>query len=361
MNLNILKLKNSIKLYISILALFALACSNSSKPVSVSSYSLIKPELHLGEYLQVENEDSLITVQRIDHRDNLVRVKPSTGEIQTLDETETRLRELKLSAGRIIYRAETSLRYYINKDVKTLQIPGNLEVSKLTSFLWKPKVELGRITFVTTKNQSKWATLNNDGIITHIGDLPGEVRSNLQDGLSNELLLFQTHQDLQLGIFKSDLSGLGFQYKIESGLVGSYAAMKFHRNELHIAYLDETDGTLKLAKAYNYYQHFVISRIDGKPHDDYLGMDIALFSDNDSVGILYLDAWNLKLRMARYIKGQWLAQQLPIDGAVGFYSQVLSIKDGNLKFAFHNFRSDDDLGNSTFEDLAVTTIQLINK
>jgi len=62
--------------------------------------------------------------------------------------------------------------------------------------------------------------------------------------------------------------------------------------------------------------------------------------------------------MARMKNGKWSAQELLIKGAVGFYTQVLSVKDNLLTIALHNFRSDYFNEDSTFEDLAVAKIRL---
>ena len=55
---------------------------------------------------------------------------------------------------------------------------------------------------------------------------------------------------------------------------------------------------------------------------------------------------------------KWSSQELPISGAVGFYTQVLEATEKELKIAFHNFRSDYRKDVSTFEDLAIAVIRL---
>jgi hypothetical protein len=87
-------------------------------------------------------------------------------------------------------------------------------------------------------------------------------------------------------------------------------------------------------------------------------MDIAVFDDGDHPGFIYLDAWALKIRMARFTRGQWASEELDAKGALGFYSRILEVTERKLKIAFHSFRTDHADRHQSFEDLIIADVVL---
>jgi len=145
--------------------------------------------------------------------------------------------------------------------------------------------------------------------------------------------------------------------QIEKGIVGSYARFKELNGQWYLAYFDETLGILKMATMTS--EGLKIETVDGDPFKTYRGMDIAIFRGlNGNPGILYLDAWTLKLRMAQKTSSGWSSEVLPFDGALGFYTQVLEESDRRIRIAFHSFRTDHPDRRQSFENLMIADINL---
>jgi len=51
-------------------------------------------------------------------------------------------------------------------------------------------------------------------------------------------------------------------------------------------------------------------------------------------------------------------QELNVPGFVGFYTQILQVKDAKLQLAFHNFRTSNADHSQTFKDLAILELDL---
>src|SRR5665213_157134 len=80
------------------------ACSNSSGPVL--NYQLLLKQYHLGEYLQVENSHSMISVNRSEERSGLVRIHLPENELTVLDGSAKEARDILISGGKIAYRVD---------------------------------------------------------------------------------------------------------------------------------------------------------------------------------------------------------------------------------------------------------------
>lgn len=327
-------------------AILASSCTTSQSPVQ--KYQVIRKDLHLGEYLQIENPNSLITVNRSAENPGLVRVNLSSQEISVLDSSAREARDLRLANDKIAYRVGSELRLWIGTPVSLAT-----NAQKLRTFHWLR--DFGRLTYETLSGESRWMSIRADGKIISEGPLPGSGRSALVFK-DREQLIFDSGAGLSIGFFGNENEGILEHSSIEAGVQGDYVAAKVIGETLFVAYLDGTQGVLRLAKKVG--KDFAIETIDGNPGKTYRGMDIALFEDNGQVGLVYLDAWALKICWARLRGGVWVTEQLPIQGAVGFYNQILEQTPTSLTIAFHNFRSLLDNYEQSFEDLAVLKLAL---
>jgi len=246
------------------------ACTSGQEPI-LHSYEVIRRDDHLGEYLQVESPNSLITVNRKGVIKGLVRVNIKTQEIQTINPLATEARDLLFRSGKLIYRIDEQVHFRNNE--QHVELP--LKAKKVRTFIWK--TGYGRITYEDHYGISHWATLYEDGRLLATGELPGSGRSSLINSDEKELLVYQNDRGFSLGLFKDELSGLEKSFTIENGKLGSFAQMTLTKEGILIAYLDESKGVLKTALVTNNYSTFDIRLVDGTPNETFIGMDIAFF------------------------------------------------------------------------------------
>jgi hypothetical protein len=328
-------------------ALLLLSCSESKGPIV--DYHLVRRELHLGEYLKVENACSIITANRSEDLGGLVRVNVCTNEMTPLDASAREARDIFLSAGKIIYRVGSEVRLW-NETSRSILT----SVQKVRSFLWSK--DHGRVTYETDKGEARWVSVKDDGKIIADGPLPGSGRATFLRG-DRESLIFVSADGLSIGNFGNESEGIVDQSLIEKGLTGEYVTARTIGNALYVAYFDDQAGVLKIAKK-TPTDNFSVQVVDGEPGKTYIGMDIAIFNDHGDPGLVYLDAWALKARWARMKDGHWVTEQLDVKGAVGFYNQVLEEADGSVTIALHNFRSQIENYQQTFENLAVLKLSI---
>ena len=341
------------KTFFIIFCVLWLSACESQSVSSLSQYQLIHPELSLGEYLQVKNASELITVNRSSQQSGLVKIKLPSHEITVLDATASEARDIKISQDQIAYRVDQELRWLPQMEAARY-ISLSQKISKLRSF------NGDLLCYEDDKSLPKWMRIDNQGNILASGDLPGSVRGS---AIHNDLLylVYQNSYGLFFAEFPSHASEVKNPILVEAAgeeeNVGSYAAMRFFGPEVNIAYLAENTGQFKVARKNSTQNQFSIEVVDGIANENFRGMDIAIFNDRGKAGFLYLDAWEFKLRWARQQKGKWVSHQLPIQGAVGFYNQIISENPNEIFIGFHNFRSQNG-DESTYLNLATAKLSL---
>jgi hypothetical protein len=297
----------------------------------------------------VENSDSIITVNRSSSQPGLVRIQPSTDMMTVLDSSAQEAREIFAKDSRIAYRVGTEIRLLINQKVITLLT----NAKKLRTF--ESLKTFCRITFENQSGEVRTISFKDDGKITFDSPFPGMPRSTFTKD-EKEFVVFQTSAGLFLGRFGSETESLVEQWTIEKGSGGEYVAARYFGDQLFVAYFDELLGVLKLALSSNSPISFSVELVDGTPGETYRGHDIAMFAGKERPGLVYLDARALKTRYARYVNSHWESSQLPIQGAVGFYNQILKEESGSVRVASHNFRSQLQDFKQSFENLALYTL-----
>ncbi len=326
-------------------------CGCSNDISGINNYKLIRPELHLGEYVQVMSSDTVVTVSRNGSAETLglVSVNLISSELTVLDKEASEARDILTSHGIIAYRIGTQLRLF-DKIVKPL----SLEADRLRTFSWFGT--WGRITFDSINRKSEWATIKDDGTIIASGVLRGSARNSIVRD-NREMIFQQTN----LGLFMSNFDGsekgsTEDQLLIPGPSQGAYVSSLLIGETLYIASFDENEGALVLATKAAGVKIPTIETIESAPAKTYRGLDVTLFNDQGKPGLLYLDGWALRLRMARLNDKVWATQELPFKGATGFYPKVVSQNGAKLKIVFHNFRTSITSLNQSFEDLVYAEI-----
>ena len=334
------------------LSIFLNACSSGSSVLK--SYKVVLPGNHSGEYLQAETSNTVITVNRGDSEiKGLVRVHLDSDLVEAINADAKEAREIKLSAGQIAFRLDKNIRLVSGGRTETV-----VETAQaLRHFKWSTETHSGRLYFDDVSGTSFVMTVNDRFQVESKVALPGSVRAVTGDATGADHILYQTPAGLWWGRVTGDTRSLENIEPILPNVQSDYAFAAFYSEGLFIAYLDKNEGVLHLFKRSTDGETSQ-TVIDGTPLKTYRGMDITAFDDGGHPGWLYLDAWALKLRMARLQDGEWKSQEIPVKGAVGFYTQVLEKKDKALKVAFHNFRTEHDDHSQTFENLAVAEINL---
>ncbi|MDB5036897.1 MAG: hypothetical protein JWQ35_425 [Bacteriovoracaceae bacterium] len=326
-----------------------ISCTSSSS--SVSEYNLPLKPYKLGEYLQVENANSLITVNRSDEQTGLVRIELSTETLSVLDPSAKEARDIHMSSGKITYRVDQEIRLWNNKPISLMG-----GVSRLRTFNWMKT--FGRITYENLKLESRSLTFREDGKVISDSEIPGSGRAELAFASHPDCLVFQNSEGLFWGYFGNESEGIKESWPIEKGKAGAYVTAREVNGTLSVAYFDDDAGILKLAKKSNLAETFATDVVDGTSGQTYRGMDIAIFNDHGEPGLIYLDGWALKTRLARFFNGKWKSIELPLRGAVGFYNQIIAENDETITIGSHNFRTQIDDYHQIFENLATFKLDI---
>lgn len=327
----------------------AFAGCSSSAPQS-DHYRLIQSDLHIGEYVQVYDPETVVTVSRKGATTGLVAINIESEDLKVLDATASEARDIKTSRGKIAYRVGKELRFYHDKPIVIA-----VEIEKLRTFKWHD--DYGRITADNNNKKGIWITFRLDGSIISTGLIKGSARASVSDSAS-ELVFTQTNQGLMWHRFESsDRSYQSEGFVIEGKGHGAYVAARFIASKLYVASFDELSGTLKVAERSKSGENFNISDVDGTPSKSYRGLDIAIFDDRSHAGLIYLDGWALKPRLAIFRNNKWTSRELNFKGATGFYTQIFRESEDTISIVFHNFRSTTDGIVQSFEDLAFAVIE----
>jgi hypothetical protein len=334
--------------------LFAISCKQGSF-TPVSSYKIVSQDDEIGEYLQALSSEQALTFVRkssTPESTGLALINFRTDEMRIVDTQASDGRDLLVSGSWAAYRIQSSLRL-LALDSWTrisLALPSSLNtIVKIRSFLSSP-----RGLFVGLDNsagQSFLVRYSNEGEYISHEALSGSPRfhERLRDG--REIILLR--EPSRAALYEGSSDQWELFSTLQSNLSAQYAAMVELKERIGIAFFDDQIGVLKWAEVSSNGGEAAIKIIDGVAGKTYRGLDIdiALF-DGEPI-LTYLDGWSLKFHLARRLKGgEWRSQEVPIQGAVGFYSQILSVNQDSAQVAFHNFRTDHpETRKQTYEDL----------
>ncbi len=338
-----------------------MGCSSSSSNLLRSPPVLVRTEEHLGEYLQVESETSLFTVNRTPGSlQGVVRVTLPKQSIEQLDSQAVQARDLHADGSKLVYRVDHEIRFY-SGSISTLP----MKVDRVRSLKWFG--DYGRATFdVENSKESRWVTLNSSGKILGEGTLEGSPRTHSKDGNQQEIFAVQTAAGFDLLVFSSSPSTAEMRLirkiPIDQGSVGIYADAALFSKEFALTYFDHNNGVLKMAHCPRNLSegNCTTEIVAGTLGQSYIGHDPALFDDGGIAGVCFNDPRNGKAYCARKgaNSGEWKSQELPIHGFVGFYNRILKSNERTLHLGMHNFRTSHADRSQTFEDLALLEINL---
>lgn len=324
------------------------SCSSSSSSPLIS-YGLIHEEKSIGEFLKTSPKE-WVTADRSSSSGGLIRIDPQSHQIEVLDPTAFQAKDIFLSDSKILYRVDKEIRFW-NSRVQSLKT----NALKIWNFIWCE--DYGLLFYQNTSRQNLWLRIRSDGSILDEGTAPGEGREILEKD-KTLYWFYNQGSGFYLLTWPSSEAPKAQGALIEAQVQASYVDARFLNERLWVAYQDHGAGTFKMASRANTESPFLIEVVDGTPNQTYVGMDPAIFKDQSTPGIVYMDGWKLKLRLARKIEGQWKTQEIPIQGAVGFYTNIISESSDEIQIAFHNFRSQIDTYEARFENLAIARLKL---
>lgn len=331
--------------------LFLGACDQGSVS-RVQKAKIIKEPFHWGEYLQIASDQSLITVRR-DGTEGLVRLDPHSETYVSLDTSAQGARDILTSGAWIAYRSNDALKiktpdslFQTTPVIKHINAFRNVE-----SEAW--------VAVETFEEKSELWKLSSQGIFLERLSLPMKPRDLLPTQEGPRVFLIIGEDANSLNLYRLDVNQIKLIKPITSGVTGRYTKAMAHQGRVYVASFNELTGGLSLSSAPLENLEAWTTEVIEDPSTSpmYRGMDIALFPDKESVGLIYLDAWALKLRIAEKRKDKWFTEELPLSGALGFYSVVLGLTEETIEVAFHAFRSDHPDRRQTFEDLWIAEIR----
>lgn len=332
------------------MSLIWIQCSSPNQG-SDQAYSIEQND-NIGEYLQVFDKTSYVSVAREvggSKPSGLVRVPSEKNkEIEVLDIDASDAHDVYVSNKRIVYRRGKDIYFNFESQNKILKV----SASHLHHFEWSD--DKGVISVTDPYLNHLLYCFDEKGEIFSTHGLTGPVAASHQ-----KWVVYQSSEGLILAEFDKCSQSPETQLVLE-GYRSSHANMLHQKGNFYLAFLDESNGTLKMAKIEGEDFTYNMQHVDGSAHESYVGMDIEFFWDQEAPGLLYLDAWNLQLKLARYQNDNWHDWVLPIRGALGFYTKVLSKKDGQLNFATNSFRTQHSDGSFTYNDLLFLEIDLEN-
>ena len=339
------------RLYFAAALVLLMSCGGSSSSPFLG-YEVLFRSQYLGEYLQKQGSDYLVSVSRNTPTEKglgLVRLKLDDLSIEVLDESAVEAKDIFLSETDIAFRDRDLVSWISNEEKRELS---DFSTKKLSGF--SSLENFWFFSFKDSENQNHALCISKtDDSFNSIAldaDVIKQEGFNLwvQSNEGVQLLKLSSCENLSVESVQTILPQIKTQY------------LQTHRwnNKTQLAYLDEGDGCLKhviLNEAYGLESQKIV---DGKPDDSYVGMDIQFFEWESQLGLLYLDGWELSPKIALFDGATWKTQSLPAFGASGFYNQVLQVEGNELIAAWHSFRtafSNDDV---SFEDLVLARIRL---
>lgn len=328
-----------------VLACFSLlACSGSSSSLPTT---VIHEELHIGEYLQSSKDPKLFyTFARDGKKAGLVSVNIETKALKLIDSEAAQGRDLMFIDQSWIYRLDTQIVRHSGGERFVTPSP---KIRRLRSATKTPEDEWEYI--YDNESQSFIVCGNSRVPMAGIG-LKTFQRKDAYFTIvhyQNELIL------VERAICES--SPIRSRKLAEQNQI-RYLGIWKTEPQLELAFLDELKGQL-FWLTYDYESETSkLEVIDGLPGENFVGMDIAFFKDGDRPGIVYLDAWALKIKMARFQEAKWKSWKLNVPGAVGFYNQARRLDETRVEILFHAYRTQLESLGSSFENLVRTEVQL---
>jgi len=322
----------------------------------ITSYQVIRESDEIGEYLQALSAEQALTFVRKSKNqaeEGLVLANLRTAEVKVLDSEASDGRDLFVSGQWAVYRLSSALRVISLTSWKaiSLSLPSTLnQILKIRSFLVSESTF--QVGIDVSGGQSFLAVFSLDGFFLSLSPLTGSPRFHhkLRDG--REIILLREPQ--RAALYTKNSQGTWDLFAIlQDSLTAQYAAMIELKESVGVAFFDDQLGVLKWAETPTSGGSTTVTLIDGEANKTYRGMDICIALFEGSPVLSYLDGWSLKFHMARRLKdGTWRTQEVPVQGAVGFYSQILNLTQDSAQIAFHNFRTDHpDSRKQTYEDL----------
>jgi hypothetical protein len=332
-----------------------LAGCSSSPSSRVISSRVIDESKDWGEFMQASPQSGHVYTFLRQPPEGLIELNVKNETWKTLDPEATNGKDLLRSGPWLAYRLGQSAR--LMKDNQIRQLAPFLQ--KLTAFhATEKKLYLGAE--IHSRLSQIWE-VSPTGEILQVFHMPGNARLVFTDPQGRAFALVQEARGLSL-FERTDLEWIRHQVWV-SGIAGTFHHLTTDSTGIHLALLNQDKGSLILAQVLwsEIHQQPSWITIDGDTADVFRGMDITRFGHpQDAVwGYFYLDAWALKLRMAYQKKGKdWKSEEVPVAGAVGFYSLVLSQSEKSLEVVTHAFRSERPDGSFSFENLVFLELAL---
>jgi len=326
-------------------------------PIIYESFEIYREDLHIGEYLQVDSEGRLITVVRDKGSDvrGLVRIDMRRSqEIEPLDPQAIDAKDIHYRNSRIIYRRDKDLNFFQAGRSHSL----SEQVNRVFNFHWSSAG--GRADVETASGLYVSLCFDENADVISETTSPGRIiRSVLADHV--EWILYQNSQGI--GLLKNlDCNAQSTNtILLEESIESEFGSLLIHEKKLYAYYLDKKTGQLRVTIVdLETETRLSTEVVDGIAFENYVGMDQAAFWDPvlNAPAIIYLDAWRLRLRLARRHPDGWRSEEIALAGAVGFYTQVLEVNANHILFAFHSFRNQRPDRTSSFENLNILRIEL---
>lgn len=344
------------------LAPFILNCSGESVTRRFDSTDsfLLKEErlfedLHIGEFLNLTEDSKLVTVIRDEESlagSGLILIDPETKEILELDEAAIDASDIYYSNSSYAYRRTNEIIFF---DSSPLPILG-IQARRLRGFHRKGDQVI--LAYESAGSKNALACLNSSAELSSQFSFPGEIEELFE--ISDRVFLSATSSD---GLTLYEIEECGQELLFVKTLSSKHSTVGFVKSFqtsdlLYTALLNENTGQLQLLQWRLDAESAEIETVDGTPFEHYRGMDVSFFPDKTKPGLIYLDAWALKIRIARWVGDAWISKELPLEGATGFYNTFLSKNGNHLRFATHSFRNLASPYSSSFENLNILSVDL---
>lgn len=332
------------------LPLVSLACQ--SKPTRYTeNLSLPYSEWNIGEYSQVWDETSIATFIRSPESPyrGLVRLNWKTYKLELLDSAASEGRDLSLDGEEAIYRLGNQIVWISGKQRRVFE----MGAESIRGFHAHP--HFLEVYFEGSAKESVSLCFDREGeILSHQILDKRLIRSHRDKERDVTWVLHQADEGLLLSEMQACTGAVTKSYIVDEEARTEHALIGLRPNsKVYVAFLSEFSGVLFYGEQPESGSHFQLERVDGATGETYRGMDLVAFEEEDSSrpSLLYLDAWSLELRLARFKNGDWTSQVLPVKGSVGFFNQVLGINSGRLIGLTNSFRTQHTKFEVTDDDL----------
>lgn len=303
----------------------------------LSTYFL---DSHFGEYAHAISPHQIVSVEREKTKQadpGIMSFDFSTQRRQLLHPNLTQAKDLHLLRDLIFYRVDNQI--FVKPTGGNAIVLGD----STTRLIGVQELEEAVAVYILDGNkESKRLCVSKDEL-SHLSthDILAEILYVSPSSKERDSRVFwKNRQGLHLAqMQRCDSPPLKVDH-VQDGQGFSYLKAFRYQDSDFIAYLNQPEGNFELLRLSSD-GGWSSERIDGKDFEDFVGMDWIWFQDGTRPGFIYLDAWNLKPKVAIFRDGAWKAYHLPFSGAGGFYNVLMSQQDKNIRFAFHSFRYRD--------------------